>query len=285
MRFSLSRARRQSHPSILAMTIGSQVVTSHDMSLLSRLLEKTSSLVGPKPPKVAPPTVPDDSLPITIDASQHIVQAVTVFRNNTAQVVRTFHDLRLKVRLSLGARSVDRALNLQRSVFQSGENTVVIDNLPNSMQPESLRIPNCGDYAILDVLCSHERNDELERRLESSLAGLEQSKKRREEVMKMLRDYGNTLAISETSRKNMLKYTNKYLSVAEECDAEVRGFEEKLKLQKCALQNLRHSRTPFRGVAQIMLFTTKNTSASLTITYSKPRSCAFINFGANSFQW
>lgn len=161
----------------------------------------------------------------------------------------------------------------------------MIDNLPNSMQPESLRIPNCGDYAILDVLCSHERNDELERRLESSLAQLEQSKKRREEVMKMLRDYGNTLAISETSRKNMLKYTNKYLSVAEECDAEVRGFEAKLKLQKSALQNLKYSRTPFRGVAQIILFTTKNTCASLTITYSTPRFRVFINLGADRSQW
>ena len=150
----------------------------------------------------------------------------------------------------------------------------MIDNLPNAMQPESLRVPNSGDYAILDVLCTHERNGELERRLESYLAELEQSKKRREEVMKMLRDYGNTMATSLTSQRNMVRFTNKYLSVAEECDAEVRSIEEKLRAEKTALEFLRHSRTPFRGVAQITLFTTKNTSAALTITYSKPRSYA-----------
>jgi hypothetical protein len=73
------------------------------MPLLSRLLEKLNPPGGPKPSRastVIAPSVSDESLTITIDASQHIVQAVTVFRNNTAQVVRTFHDLRLKVRLS-----------------------------------------------------------------------------------------------------------------------------------------------------------------------------------------
>ena len=163
------------------------------------------------------------------------------------------------------------------SGHQSGENTVVIDNLPNAMQPESLRIPNSGDYAILDVLCSHERNDEHERKVESSVAELEQSKKRREEVMRMLRDYGNTLATSSTSQKNILKFTNKYLTVAEECDAEVRGIEEKLKVEKALLEDWRYSRTPFRGVAQITLFTTRNTSAALTITYSELHPYVFVD--------
>ena len=151
----------------------------------------------------------------------------------------------------------------------------MIDNLPNSMQPESLRIPNSGDYAILDVLCTHERNDEQERRLQASLAQLEQSKKRREEVMKMLRDYGNTMATGYTSQRNMVKFTNKYLSVAEECDGEVRSIEEKLRTEKTALDNWRHSGTPFRGVAQITLFTTKNASSALTITYSEPTFLCF----------
>ena len=148
------------------------------------------------------------------------------------------------------------------------------------MQPESLRIPNSGDYAILDVLCSHERNDEHERRIEASVAELEQSKKRREEVMGMLRDYGNTLAMGSTSQKNILKFTNKYLTVAEECDAEVRAIEEKLRAEKTSLDTLRDSRTPFRGVAQITLFTTRNTSAALTITYSGFHPSAFTEFTA-----
>jgi hypothetical protein len=69
------------------------------MSLLSRLFGKRLSIGGAKPPEAATPDAPGGSLTITIDASQHIVQAVTVFRNNTAQVVRTFNDLTLKVRL------------------------------------------------------------------------------------------------------------------------------------------------------------------------------------------
>jgi len=153
----------------------------------------------------------------------------------------------------------------------------VIDNLPNAMQPESLRVPNSGDYAILDVLCAHERNDEHERRVEAFVAQLEQTKKRRGEVMGMLRDYGNTLAKGSTSQKSMLKFTNKYLTVADECDTEVRNIEEKLKAEKGALEIWRNSRTPFRGVAQIALFTTRNTSAALTITYSKSRSCALTD--------
>ena len=146
------------------------------------------------------------------------------------------------------------------------------------MQPESLRIPNSGDYAILDVLCTHERNDEQERRLQASLAQLEQSKKRREEVMKMLRDYGNTMATGYTSQRNMVRFTNKYLSVADECDAQVRGIEQKLKAEKAALEIWRNSRKPFRGVAQISLFTTRNTSAALTITYSELHPWVFTDF-------
>ena len=92
--------------------------------------------------------------------------------------------------------------------------------------------------------------------------------------MGMLRDYGNTLAKGSTSQKSMLKFTNKYLTVADECDAEVRNIEEKLKAEKIALESWRNSRTPFRGVAQIALFTTRNTSAALTITYSTSRSCS-----------
>ena len=70
------------------------------MSLLSRLLGKRNSTAGTKLSEPATPDAPGDSFTVTIDASQHIVQAVTVFRNNTAQVVRTFHDLTLKVRRS-----------------------------------------------------------------------------------------------------------------------------------------------------------------------------------------
>ncbi|KAF9648650.1 hypothetical protein BDM02DRAFT_3096089 [Thelephora ganbajun] len=194
---------------------------------------------------VAPQNAPGGSLTISIDASQHIVQSVTVFRNDTAQVARTFHDLKLK----------------------SGENIIMIDNLPHAMQPESLRVSNSGSYAILDILCAHERNDEHERRLEATVIELEQSKKRREEVMKILRDYGNSLAPRSTSRKNIFKFTKKYLSVAEECDAEVRSIEEKLKAEKASLETWRNSRMSLRGVAQITLFTTRNASAALAITY------------------
>ena len=242
------------------------------MPLLSRLFGKKPSTGEFDLPKGATPSPTVGSFTITIDASQHIVQAVTVFRNNTAQVVRTFHDLTLKVRHSSSA-SGQTGLNMARSGHQSGENTVMIDNLPNAMQPESLHIPNSGDYAILDVLCSHERNDEQERKIEASVAELEQSKKHREEVMGMLRDYGNTLAMGSTSQKDILKFTNKYLAVTEESDAEVRSIEEKLKAEKASLATLRHSRAPFRGVAQITLFTTKNTSAALSITYSESHLC------------
>jgi hypothetical protein len=67
------------------------------MSLLSRLLEKITPNENPKPPQVVPPETPSGPLTMTIDASKHIVESVTLFRNDTAQVVRTFHDLKLKV--------------------------------------------------------------------------------------------------------------------------------------------------------------------------------------------
>ena len=72
------------------------------MSLLSRLFAKRNSTGGTRPPEVVLiPSPSAGTFTINIDASKHIVQAVTVFRNNTAQVVRTFHDLTLKVRHSL----------------------------------------------------------------------------------------------------------------------------------------------------------------------------------------
>jgi len=83
------------------------------MPLLSRLLERLNSAGGTNPPKDATPDAPGGSF-ITIDASQHIVQAVTVFRNNTAQVLRTFHDLKLKVRPS---STEGRQANAELGVF------------------------------------------------------------------------------------------------------------------------------------------------------------------------
>lgn len=154
----------------------------------------------------------------------------------------------------------------------------MIDNLPHAMQPESLRVSNSGSYATLDVLCSRERNDDHQRKLEVLVAELEQSKKRREEVMKMLRDFGNSMAVtSTTSQKNMFKFTDKYLSVAEECDAEVRNIEQKLKAERASLDTWKNSQVSFRGVAQITLFTKRNMVAPLTITYSEPRSCSFTD--------
>lgn len=144
------------------------------------------------------------------------------------------------------------------------------------MQPESLRVSNNGSYATLDVLCTRERNDEHQRKLEVLVAQLEQSKKRREEVMKMLRDFGNSLAVtSSTSQKNMFKFTDKYLSTAEECDAEVRNIEQQLRAERASLDTWKNSQVSFRGVAQITLFTKRNMVAPLTITYSKPYPCAF----------
>lgn len=67
------------------------------MSLLSRLRGVSILSGSTKSAEVTTPSASGDPSIITIDASQHIVQAVTVFRNNTAQVVRTFHDLKLKV--------------------------------------------------------------------------------------------------------------------------------------------------------------------------------------------
>lgn len=80
------------------------------MSLLSRLFGKPGLAGGTKPPKAATPDAAAGSFTITIDASQHIIQAVTVFRNDTAQVVRTFHDLTLKVRRPPQCESVRRRL-------------------------------------------------------------------------------------------------------------------------------------------------------------------------------
>ena len=89
---------------------------NHNMPLLSRLFGKKYSTDDFNPPKGATPSPTAGSFSINIDASQHIVQAVTVFRNNTAQVVRTFHDLTLKVRHSLSEGGQTRA---KRSAFWS----------------------------------------------------------------------------------------------------------------------------------------------------------------------
>jgi hypothetical protein len=69
------------------------------MSRLSRLLVRLNLTEEAKPPNAAQPEAPSGPVTIAIDASQHIVESVTLFRNDTAQVVRTFHDLKLKVRL------------------------------------------------------------------------------------------------------------------------------------------------------------------------------------------
>ena len=76
----------------------------------------------------------------------------------------------------------------------------------------------------------------------------------------------------------MLKFTERYLSAAEEYDAGVRSIEEKLRAEKATRDVWRHSGMPYRGVAQITLFATRNASAALTITYSEFHPHALANF-------
>ena len=71
------------------------------MSRLSRLLEKLNVANETPAPRPPPPDVPTGPMTIVIDASRHIVESVTLFRNCTAQVVRTFQDLKLRVRIVL----------------------------------------------------------------------------------------------------------------------------------------------------------------------------------------
>ena len=70
------------------------------MSRLSRLLTKLNLHEETKSSKTAQPEAPSGPLTINIDASKHIVESVTLFRNDTAQVVRAFLDLKLKVGLA-----------------------------------------------------------------------------------------------------------------------------------------------------------------------------------------
>lgn len=68
---------------------------------------------------------------ITLDANEHPIKSVTVFKSNKAEVVRTF-----KVSL------------------EGGQTKIQIRHLPDSIDTESVRVTGLGDAQLFDVVCS-----------------------------------------------------------------------------------------------------------------------------------
>ncbi|KAF8480302.1 hypothetical protein DFH94DRAFT_630541 [Russula ochroleuca] len=68
---------------------------------------------------------------IRLDANEHPIKSVTVFKSNKAEVVRIF-------KLSL----------------EEGQSKIQIRHLPNSIDTESARVSGLGDAQLFDVVCS-----------------------------------------------------------------------------------------------------------------------------------
>ena len=82
---------------------------------------------------------------IPINASQHLIKAVTVFTSRKAEVVLAF--------------SVDLA---------EGQNEVTITSLPSCIDTDSARVTGLGDAVLFDVVCTvDDANDAVDENTDS----------------------------------------------------------------------------------------------------------------------
>ncbi|KAI0252907.1 hypothetical protein BJV78DRAFT_1281252 [Lactifluus subvellereus] len=76
-------------------------------------------------------------VPARLDANEHLIKSVTVFKSNKAEIVRVFN-------VSL----------------EEGQSKIQIHHLPGSIDTESCRVSGLGDAQLFDVVCSVGRSIE-----------------------------------------------------------------------------------------------------------------------------
>ncbi|EIN04009.1 hypothetical protein PUNSTDRAFT_108850 [Punctularia strigosozonata HHB-11173 SS5] len=139
---------------------------------------------------------------LVLNAADHPIKSVTIFKTSKAEVVRTFK-LDLKV----------------------GQNRVEVTGLPSCMDTDSVRVTGLGDARLFDVICTitpsatrvslpHSPAEQI-RRLEAKRKTLESMKHVREHEEDILTDYGKSLRGEHVSPADASSFLDGFIERAQ----------------------------------------------------------------------
>ncbi|KDQ59010.1 hypothetical protein JAAARDRAFT_128083 [Jaapia argillacea MUCL 33604] len=148
-----------------------------------------------------------------LQASEHPIKSVTVFKSSKAEVVRTFvHDL------------------------EAGQNKIEIVGLPSCIDTESARVSGLGDARLFDVVCviadkpasSYDGSSEAIRILEAKKAYLIKEKLVREQEAEVMLTYGKSLQGEHVTPDTMTTFLDSFVLRGRKNLQAVSELEEKI---------------------------------------------------------
>ncbi|EJD04807.1 uncharacterized protein FOMMEDRAFT_80022 [Fomitiporia mediterranea MF3/22] len=195
---------------------------------------------------------------ISIDASKHLVKAVTVFSSCKAEVVRTF--------------TVD---------LEGGQNELSITSLSSCIDTDSARITGLGDAMLSDVICTiidardippSSDGDVLEA-LERRREMLEGEKKLCSKASDMLAQYGRSMAAEYTTPDTVTLFADslvqrgaKSLEEAKALDEQIADLDKELEKERRRLQKERQ-KPAARGRVTAVIVAKRARKIEVTFTY------------------
>ncbi|TCD63944.1 hypothetical protein EIP91_004754 [Steccherinum ochraceum] len=186
-----------------------------------------------------------------VDAAELAIQSVTVFKSDRAQIVRVF---------SLG--------------LKDGENIVVVNNLPNSLDPNSIRVSGLGGSSTLaDVVCNIPTRNPAANDAQFALGQRKQAlleeKLIRSQEASILFAYGNSLSHDKIAPSEVSTILGTFREERRKGSEAVRALEDQLRaLDEEQASSVDANKKGFaKTKVTITLIAVRECTVSLRMTY------------------
>ncbi|KAL5525761.1 hypothetical protein ACEPAG_7098 [Sanghuangporus baumii] len=194
---------------------------------------------------------------ISIDASQHLIKAVTVFSSRKAEVIRTF--------------SVELA---------AGQNELSITSLPSCIDTESARVTGLGGAVLFDVVCTVDDARDVDdtksatlNELERRRFTLESEKTLRSKAADILMQYGHSLSAEYSTTNTVESFLDSFVrrgSVAlkevETLDEQIAQLGKEIAKEQRKIQKERQKAETLGRVSAVIM-AKRAGEAEITLTY------------------
>ncbi|KAF8903751.1 hypothetical protein CPB84DRAFT_1728192 [Gymnopilus junonius] len=198
------------------------------------------------------------STTFTIQASEHPIKSVTVFKSSRAEIVRSFN------------------LALQR-----GQNKVEIRGLSSSIDTHSVRVSGLGQARLFDVVCTlaksraasyaPDSSSEVIRTLLVKKSELEGERTVREQESHLLLQYAKTLNGEHVTPSQMAQFLQSYVEQGRKIVQDISQLNEQIVQVTRQIEAERERTASKQGTASgnvdIVIFADAETSVDLKLTY------------------
>ncbi|KAJ3507403.1 hypothetical protein NLJ89_g6323 [Agrocybe chaxingu] len=195
---------------------------------------------------------------ITVQAAEHPIKSVTVFKSSKAEVVRTF---------SLS--------------FSKGQNKVLIRGLPSTIDTDSVRVSGLGEARLFDVVCTvgsskaasyaSDSSSEIIRTLIVRKLALESERATREQESQLLLKYAQTLSGEHVTPTQMGQFLESYVERERNSLNARAELSEKIVELNRQIEAEQHKTSSKQGTANgqvdIVIAADEDTNAELKLTY------------------